>query len=239
MPSHRPGFLTTFGVLNIVFGSLFLLCGLFSLVQPVSKAEINGVDVTQQLKAFMNREAPNWEVYTTVGTVVGLIVSLGMLISGIGLLNVATWGRILALVCASVQILQQIVMALYQILAVNPAITRFFREAGLGGPLNPGFFTSFLGTVVVIMALLVVSYDILLIIFMLTSGASRAFSGRLPYDDEDRYPGERRRPGGRPAAWDEEDEDDRPRGRPSRRPDEDEYGDEDRGDPRYPGPRGR
>jgi hypothetical protein len=242
-------------MLNIIFGSLFLLCiagGLIS--QNSTKITINNQDVTPVFKEFMNREAPGYATYQVVIAVVNLALSLVFILSGIGMLQLAQWGRILGLVGASLAILVEIGSGLYQLLVINPAITKFF--AMVQDPL--GFFGAFpkiIGTVTIIVALIAIGCNVLLLIALLLNTSARAFSGagRQDYDYEDREDEDwgDRSPSRRRARQDEE-EDEEPYQRhrpvsdegapPRRRPaqPEDEDDEDEGGDPRFRAPsRGR
>jgi hypothetical protein len=238
-------------MLNIIFGSLFLLCILGSLTQNNAKITIKNQDVTPVFKEFMNREAPGYAAYQVIIAVVNLALAVTFILSGIGMLQLAQWGRILGLVCASLAILVEIGSGLYQLLVINPAITKFF--AMVQDPL--GFFGAFpkiIGTVTIIVALIAIGYNVLLLIALLLNTSARAFSGagREDYDYEDgedegwgdSSPSRRRAPQDqeqneepyqrrRPVS----DEGAPPRRRPARPEDED---DEDGGgDPRFRAPR--
>jgi hypothetical protein len=251
MPRPRPGIITTLGILNIIFGSLFLLCTLGSLTQSNAKITINKQDVTPAFKDFMNHEAPGYATYQVIIAVANLALAVCFIVSGVGMLQLAQWGRMLGLVCASLAILVQIGSGLYQLLVINPAVSKFF--ATVQDPF--GFFEAFpkiMGTVTIIVALIGIGYNVLLLIALLLNSSARAFSGagRDEYDHEeeedegwgDRAPSRRRMP---PEEEDDEpyqgrrpgfDEGTPPRGRPARPQDEDE--EDEGGDPRYRPPRG-
>jgi hypothetical protein len=221
MPVRRPGLITALAILSIIFGGLHLLCALGNAAE--TKVTVNNRDVTQELKAFLNHEIPGYDTYRILELVTGMIVGVGLVVSGIGLFSMGQWARWLGVASAGVSILQWLFISLFQLLAVNPALNRFF---GVFGPFNLGGIAELVGVVKVVFALMVVIFDVLLIIGLVAGGGARAFGVQRygGYDDE--YGEARRRPRRRPS-WDEEDEDeedweDRPRRPPRRPPAEDE-----------------
>jgi hypothetical protein len=221
--------LTALGVLNIVVGSLALFCAICGAIDPT--LTVNGRDVSREYRAFLELQIPGYNTYRMLGVIVGLALAVGMITSGIGLLSVQNWARIIAVVCAALSIVHQLALFLFQLLAVNPAVSRFF------GPLGPMTFILEMATwSMVIGAFVMIGYDVLVIVGLLVGDTARAFRerGRAVYDD---YEEEERRPSRRrPVREEEEYEEDEPRRRP-RRPSryDDEEDDEDypRRGPRY------
>jgi hypothetical protein len=82
--SKRPAVLSVFGVLNIVFGSLVLLCSSYSFIGlPRNAGRFAG-------NQFMHE----WFLFSVI---VNLIGGALMLASGVGLLNFRSWARTLAI----------------------------------------------------------------------------------------------------------------------------------------------
>src|SRR5579864_4260611 len=106
MRRHRPGSVTTFAILNLVFGGLLLTCGLLSI--PEQKMTVNNQDISQQLNDFMAGEIPGYAVWRFGSLAIDLILGVGFIVSGVGLLQFRGWGRVLALVCAGLAIFNQL-----------------------------------------------------------------------------------------------------------------------------------
>jgi hypothetical protein len=88
-----------FGILNIVFGSLGLLC--LPLTAGIMVALLLGK--TQEAYGTLHN---GWLVFSLV---LGAFSAGALLLSGIGLCRLREWGRKLALVCAGVDIAQALV----------------------------------------------------------------------------------------------------------------------------------
>src|SRR5262249_39621715 len=146
MAEKRPTVLTVMGILNIVLGSLFLLCNLCGGVVVLMMAsgskmfEVQGIDVFGDMWNFMKREVPAYPAITFGSLALNLVVDILLLIAGIGLLNVRSWGRVLSLIYSVITILMQIGMAIFTIAIVNPATARWSDDFArrLGGRLPPG-----------------------------------------------------------------------------------------------------
>lgn len=171
----------TIGVLNIVFGSLMLLCGICTglnlmaqstmgpmmqvqqqqLQQAIEKDrqeqlqrlrdqenaaqdEQEKADLRAQQKALEMRPVPKMPDFTqwmrdsriltyfAIDMGSGLFLNVLMIISGIGLLRLAEWGRVLALWVAGLKIVRLIALYSYYALVIVPVIvqqfTSMFRE---------------------------------------------------------------------------------------------------------------
>src|SRR5262245_7988109 len=113
MPRERPTVLTTMGVLNIVFGSVFLLCavcsGMVHLLQFHPPGVFPGrVNPASDLWAFLSREVPAYPVVLVGHLVLGGVLNLLLLVAGIGLLNQQAWARVVSLVYAILTLLSQL-----------------------------------------------------------------------------------------------------------------------------------
>src|SRR5262245_10275755 len=99
MTRARPSSVTVMGILNIIFGSLFLLCYLCNGVQLIMQssgkaggcrgANDPGVEMVNQMQA----EIPGLMVYQVTTALLHTVLSILLLTSGIGLLNMQRWAR--------------------------------------------------------------------------------------------------------------------------------------------------
>jgi hypothetical protein len=219
MPARRPPGVTPLALLNIIFGGLYLLCGLCSGTEPT--VTVNNQDRTQELKDFMVAEVPGYTALRITGLVTSTILAAGLVVSGAGMLRLAPWSRTLALVCAALAILQQIGLALFYQLVVTPARARFLNQGPAGG--LGGFLASFVGWLVVLGAIVAVTYNVVLLVLLLSPKMARAFSGQgadgeeMEEDEEEEGPPRRparRRP---PREIEEEEEMTDPEQGPARR----------------------
>jgi hypothetical protein len=214
MYRRRPGSVTTFAILNFVFAGLLLICGVMAVAAD-TKGDVTINGVRTDLNDYLTSEVPGYAAYPVMTLVLRLLLAVGFVISGIGLLQVQNWGRILAVVSASLAIVYQLGDSIYELGFVVPAIRNLVARVPLGlGGVATGAATA--GAV--IRALIIVAYSIVLLVCMLQAHMARVFAGD--------YPGEPARDDDyrRPRRDDYDDDyDDRPRRR-SRR--DDDYDDE-------------
>jgi hypothetical protein len=198
MRRRRPGSIRTFAVLNLILGGLFLLCGLMNVGMASGTVQSNGKDVTQDMADFMKKEVPGYAAWPVGNLIVDLILAAGFIASGVGLLQVQGWGRMLAMATAGLSILFRLFVTFYQFVLVNPALERCMAKYSA---INLGS----LGTSIQIaitggITLLVLAHNIFLFVAMLQPRTVRAFEGD---DVEDEYPEDERRPGPPPGAYED------------------------------------
>ena len=105
MPPQRPASVTVLAIFQLIFGSLGLLCGLGGLATQGAGFNPGGGGKEQEafqkeLEDALAREIPNQKPIHIAETGSGLVLSALMLASGIGMLNLRPWGRLLGLVYA-------------------------------------------------------------------------------------------------------------------------------------------
>jgi hypothetical protein len=211
MPRKRPAAVTTLGVLNIVFGSLGLVgslcCGtVFGIVYSAARTPTpGGLNLAEELL-----NVRPFVTYSIMQMLFSVLLSLLMLISGIGLLTVQNWGRILALITSTLTIFLSFAALIYLFVFVNPALEEYQRWAnqrinqweqarfGRGfvmRPTPPPMGDPVLVTISsVFNAVLNVGYSVVVIIVLLLPHVSATFSGRSPReefapDDDDDWRG--------------------------------------------------
>jgi hypothetical protein len=188
------------GVLNIVFGALFLLVCFCDGIMLVAGRDPDTMAMWEQMKD----QVPGFVAVRAGGVLVHIVLFILLIVAGIGLLNMARWGRFLSIFYGVASILFELAMLIYQLGFINPAMSRFFNQLGgaqFGGPDIGGMMMTILTIVTVVIYALVMLYSVLLLIMMMTSTVSAAFGGRAAesgyeagthYDDADDY--DRRRP---------------------------------------------
>jgi hypothetical protein len=213
------------GILNIVFGSLGLLCGVcavganafLSVLASGPKSGVPGApqDIFKDLLTYMDKNLPGY-MAVEIGRGVGLIVlSALLLVAGIGLLGTKSWARWLSVAYALLSIPLHVGWAVFELGFVLPLTQKwqaeFLRKNNMIGaaPQTENLMGSSIGIIGV--TILWVVYALILLIFMFLPGLSAAFNqgraGRRGRDeqDEDDYEDE--------EAGDEDDYDDRRRDR--------------------------
>jgi hypothetical protein len=214
MARGRPGSYTTFAVMNFIVGGFALLCGVCSGINW--DVTVNGRNVTPEMVAFLNQEVPGYSAIRIAGMVVEILLGLGLIASGVGLLQVAQWGRILAILLSALTVLHHIGMAVFQLFLVNPALDRYFARFF---PFNFSFMVQSGAWVTVSWHGLILVYCIVQILVLSFQPPTRARA----YEEEEGDWEDRRRPARRPRDRYEDEYDEQPRRR--RRRDPDEYDD--------------
>jgi hypothetical protein len=200
---RRPIAAVFFGVTNIVVGALglvFYCCS--GLMVTILAAERSGA-----LWAFLSDNLRILNPMVAAYIVASLLICLLLLISGLGLLNLHNWGRLVSIVCAVLAILLNVWNVIFQLAFVGPTAQRFVETA-----MHPGqraesaAQATFLNIFVIGVALLAVLYSLALLITLLLPDVTSSFHQ------------------GPPPGWDDDldDEDDRPR---HRRPRDDDWDD--------------
>src|SRR5262245_33118689 len=102
MRRQRPGVVTTFGILNIVFGVLGIVCticggvalfGVMALASNLPKNEFNFPPFPDKVKSL-----------TVVDMALGTVMAIALIVAGIGLLGMKPWARLLSLAYGGVKI---------------------------------------------------------------------------------------------------------------------------------------
>ena len=129
---RRPASVTTIAVLNIVFGSLGLLCSLIGAA--ITAVQMSGANfgppnanagnIQAALMAELNKELPGYTAITIGLSVATAVICLLMLVGGIGQLGLKPWGRSVGNATA--------VLLILLIIAFVPEVSLFVpRLAGL------------------------------------------------------------------------------------------------------------
>ena len=190
MERKRPATLTTIAVLNIVFGSLGLICACingFSIGVLLSASRDNPnqvIRVLGEIADLLQREVPGYMAVEISRTLYFLVFSSLLIVAGIGLLYIGNWARIISFIYAITAILTQAAYLLYMFLVVYPAVNRIQAQFG-GDPLE-GRFSQLAGLAGIG---LVILYAIVLIILLCLPSVSAAFRPPPPDDylHDDRY----------------------------------------------------
>jgi len=114
----RPTSVTVLGILNIVFGSLNLLCTPIAIV---------GLMVPQPNSPF--QMGPGMKIYTAFGAILGLVCASVLLASGIGLLKQKNWARQAAYIYGWFSVVWGIVAIIINIFMFNPSLSAVPEEA--------------------------------------------------------------------------------------------------------------
>ncbi|HYT91741.1 MAG TPA: hypothetical protein VEL76_23710 [Gemmataceae bacterium] len=186
MARIRPTPVTVMGILNIVFGSLSLLCLVcvgFGLVVALNTDFLERQGQINHLKdnwEFMQREVPAYLLITVVNLGSWFVLGLLLLIAGIGLLCVSSWARMLSIVTGLAMLLTRLGWIIFTLAVVNPVGERWqgdFLRRHPGVVLERSPILEFL--VYAILGINII-YSIVLLVMMLTPTVSAAFAGAGP-----------------------------------------------------------
>jgi hypothetical protein len=151
---EKPTSVTVFGILNIVFGCMGLICTPFSLLLGVAAMQ----------KTMETTTA--YKMWTLVSGFIGIGFSVWLLVLGIGLVTMRRWARSGSVIYACVTILWSIIVVGMNIAALSLKWV-IMPEAEMAGFVG--------GTVGGMCGGLI--YPVLLLIFMQTEKVKRAFQG--------------------------------------------------------------
>ena len=141
VPAPPPGAIKVFGILNIVFGSLGLLC------MPVSL-------IGYPLAAKQFGDSPLMMSWLLISMIVSLVGAVVMLVSGIGLCKQKSWARKLAVYYA-------VFACFMSLIGAAVVMSSFSTSAAVAGPERiGGMIGGVLG------ALFGMTYNVLLIVFL-------------------------------------------------------------------------
>jgi hypothetical protein len=199
MPKNRrPTSVVVLGILNIIFGSLGLVCfvcagigllvgsGLSSIGPPGAQNQPNALDQQKYMAAHIT----GYVAIEVTRAVIGLVVAAMLLASGIGLLKMRSWARLAGLGYSGVQVILLIAGLLYSIFVLNPVMADYYVEQAKKSP-TPTPFT-FSPSLFHAIAFLVFLFGFWLpltnLIILLRSNVRAAFArAALPQDERDRY----------------------------------------------------
>jgi hypothetical protein len=207
MLQRRPGSVTAAAVLAMIYGSLFLFCGLCGLGFLITQGSMNqglfgGGDPQQaqmqkQMQEAIERDVPAYRVVQIAIPILGLALSLAMLIAGIGLLGMHSWARMLAVLAALIAVASTAFQAIYQVVFVLPATSDALGAAlpaamakGPGPGPAPGaaamatmmqMVFTMTGIVTVVLYVLIIAYLLLIVVLLQRRHVRAAFAaGGLP-----------------------------------------------------------
>lgn len=137
-PQKRPALVTVVAIINLSFGILGVLClscagfGLAMIVPALQKAPAKpgGPDPMRDLKDLFDvfDKIPGYSTVMLASGVLSLVMSAVLLASGVGLLKMRGWGRMLALAYAVYSLLSAVGMTAYSMAYVQPAIPAAVEE---------------------------------------------------------------------------------------------------------------
>ena len=143
MAQRRPTTFIVFAIFNFLCAILFIGCGVCANLSDAAEwqATVNGVRFDAvALKAHMERALPGYTAIKITGIVLGYVLCLGLVFSGIALLFGGLWAKLLALFVYFCAFCHHLALIVYSIFWVFPAVDHFFNQLP---PMlvHVGFFT--------------------------------------------------------------------------------------------------
>jgi hypothetical protein len=125
----KPASIKVFGILNIVFGAMGLICGgaigIF-LIGATQSPEI----ANEFNREFSNQYAEGHITFLLITSCFGAILSLILIVCGVGLLRARSWGRTGSVVYAAIQILYTLASTGVSLTMVENDVTFIFSAVG-------------------------------------------------------------------------------------------------------------
>ena len=107
----KPGSIKTFGILNIVFGAIGLICGGFGFLTLMVMQSSSDMGNAIQ-SAMSSQYSGGYMTFIMFAAVIGLLLNIFLLTCGIGLLKERNWGRTWSLGYAVLGIIHAVVGAI-------------------------------------------------------------------------------------------------------------------------------
>jgi hypothetical protein len=122
------------------------------------------------------RDVPGYQIVQIATVVVGLVLSLALLVAGIGLLGMHSWARKLAVIAALIAVASAAFQAIYQAVFVIPATTNAMAAAlpaampkgpGQGPPPGAAAFGNMMQMMGPVMGFVTVVFYVVIIVYLL------------------------------------------------------------------------
>jgi hypothetical protein len=207
MPKQRPASVLVIAILNIIGGGLGLLgtvcsgggqllgggkmfTGSTTAAPPGKQQEFTEFEEYQKrAEKFLNEELPGGPALKYGEMSVGLVLSVLMLVSGIGLLSMQSWARVLAILYAILSILHHLASLIFAVGFTLPAARDFFAKKPPGNEMINTFASimEIILIVSVVVGFLFIIYPIVVLILMLRPYVVAAFRGEVREPEVEDY----------------------------------------------------
>jgi hypothetical protein len=192
MRKNRPAAVLVIAILHLVGGGLGVaggLCGLafvgaggnqmFSGLggAPSSQQGKGPESVQPRMMKHMEESLPHYQAVQYGNLGVDLLISVLMIVAGIGLIAMKSWGRLLSLVYAVLSILFHVWQLVYAYAYTIPTMNAFFDDEAARDKQVAAFASSMKTIMAVspVMGAIVAIYPIIVIIIMLLPSVAAAF----------------------------------------------------------------
>jgi hypothetical protein len=126
----RPTVVLVMAILTIIFGGLWAVTSLCSGVTMLLFHTINLPQLAQmrEFSELLQREVPGYITVEVSSYVLGLVLSVLLIVAGIGLLRMKGWARWTALICGVTLIIAHSAHIAYHWIYVDPVRARWTQE---------------------------------------------------------------------------------------------------------------
>jgi hypothetical protein len=140
MQPNRPTAVLVIAILHFVFGGLGLICGLCAGAQVAGGSGMFAApgaqgqqqqQMQEQMERQIEQRIPYYKPYQYGNTAADILLSVLMLIAGVGLLQMQAWGRYLSLFYAVLSIAIKIFTVAWSYLVLIPAMKEVMRNVFL------------------------------------------------------------------------------------------------------------
>jgi hypothetical protein len=188
MVRKRPTVILVMAILSITFGSLWLLLWLcvgampFILYHlPVPQPGGGTGYPYRELLDLLQREIPGYAAVEVGNAVLGLVLSVLLILSGIGLLRMQNWARWTSVIFGGVTVVKEIAHSIFSWIYVNPVTERWAQELVRKLPPGTPDFSGnrILNTILEIGAVIAsIAFAGVLLVVMFLPNVRAAFAGR-------------------------------------------------------------
>lgn len=204
MPPYRPTAVVVIAILHFVFGGLGIIGGLCTGGSQALRSfgvsgSLQGQNGAADYETVIEQKAPSYRIVKPASVAGDLLISVLMIVSGFGLLEMRPWGQTLSILYAVLSILLKIGSSIYAFVVMVPIADELFntvfkQQMPAGGPPPPPGMADFFGVMGkvaawagVVWPLLTMIYPIIVLIIMLRPSVAAAFAGRraAPEDHDD------------------------------------------------------
>ena len=219
MVRQRPTSILVLAILHLVAGGIGIFGSCYSVVMlaasGASSSSTPAVTVSptgpqgrpaapappsaSQILKYYEEHVPGYKAFTFAGLAVSTVLDLMLLTSGIGLLLMQPWARILSLIYAPLSILFHVLSFTYQLAFLMPATHDLFEGMSALGPIGP--VMAAVTDIGFIFGLLVVIYPIVVLFILLRRSTVAAFRGEAPRQPDEEFPDDPYSPDARDDAF--------------------------------------
>jgi hypothetical protein len=176
------------GILNIIWGSIWVLIGLCAGAQPfifynfpLPQPGGGKTYPYRGLYDLLKREVPAYVAVETAHVVLLLVLAVLLIIAGVGLLRMKNWSRSTSIFYGVVTVLSVIAYSIFSWIYITPvseAWTKDFLQKQPAGTPNFGARPEFAAVAIIASLVFSLAYPIVLVVIMFLPNVRAAFAVR-------------------------------------------------------------